>query len=263
VDTARKHNALFWLVRRGLPCESQYGVGCITDLRAEIHMLSDVFDNVRNGGVEGSFHVSRIEARVCLLSDPNCCGIARLGSRQYLGDVRVDGVLLFDVPEPRDLFDTRTVRPQSLNFYSVGNKNYTTWYPINPSNLFRISVETGDVWAAINPEDRFANVLTGGNQSSLQLHLVQLDVLPRHLPVLDPDGNGTVDFAGYTDVNGFFAPGCTAPGPGCIPIRYEGVPVPVSEPGRSGYQLRGDYREYDTSIGVLPQSPIRYPGAPQ
>lgn len=265
VDTARKHNALFWLVRKGEPCTSDFGTGCITDFRAEVHALASPVDLYRidpaTGVMGGSFHVARIEARVCLLSDPAACGIVRLAGRQYLGDVIVDGQVLWDFPDPRELFGSRTPRPISLNYWNVGQRSSSTWYPVMPSSLLRVATEFGDVWSAVNPANPTAVELLGGanNASNLQPHVIGIDIPARYAARLDPDQNSVVDYQGYVDVNGFFQDGCTGAGPGCIPISYQGVPVPPAQPGRSGYQYRGQAREYDVLFGRNSSGWLVYP----
>lgn len=265
VDTARKHNALFWLVRRDQPCTSEFGAGCITDFRAQVHALASPVDQYRidpaTGQMGGSFHVARIEARVCLLSDPNTCGIARLASRQYLGDVLVDGQVLWNFPDPREMFDTRTPRPISLNYWTIGQRSFSTWYPVMPSGLLRIATEFGDVWSAVNPANPTAVELLGGanNASNLQPHVIGIDIPARYVARLDPDSNSVVDYQGYVDSNGFFQDACSAAGPGCIPVSYEGVPIPPAQPGRSGYQFRGDAREYDVLFGRNSSGWLIYP----
>lgn len=265
VDTARKHNALFWLVRSGEPCVSQFGTGCITDFRAQVHALPSPVDQYRldpaTGQMGGSFHVARIEARVCLLSDPNACGIVRLAGRQYLGDVLVDGQVLWNFPDPRELFNSRTPRPVSLNYWSLGQRSFSTWYPVMPSGLLRIAVEFGDVWSAVNPADPTAVELLGGanNASNLQPHVIGIDIAARHVARLDPDQDGLVDYQGYVDVNGFFQDGCPAAGPNCIPVSYESVPIPPAQSGRSGYQYRGVAREYDVLFNRSSSGWLIYP----
>lgn len=259
IDYRRKHFGLFWMVRQGETCYSQFGDGCVTDFRAQVHMIPDPMDNYRlnpDGTVQSaSYHVYRVEARVCDEANPTVCGIIRIGGRQYLGDIMVDEQVIIDNPEPVDLFGTRTSRPFSLNYWgpAPGNKNVTTWYPVSPGALARISVEIRDVYAAINPQDLTDTTLLGGDASQLAPHIVGFGVPPKLRSTFDPDGDGIFNLSGWLNVDGFINRACTATGPGCIPFEFTNVPD-------RQYQYRGTEREYDIKLGGQSSGWIEYPG---
>lgn len=260
LDYRRKHYGLFWMVRRDLPCYSQFGDGCVTAFRAEVHMLPDVYDNYRNtpSGLTASRHVFRVEAIVCSEADPTDCGMIRMGGAQYLGDVLVDQAVVLDFPEPAVLNPGyRTPRPVSLNYWNIGQRSVTTWYPVSEGGVSRLAVEIGDVWSAVNPNDitEVALLGNGNNASHIQAHIVAFS-FPRYLhPTLDPDGDGYVDYVGYNTPQGFFT-NCDPAQVMCIPAEY--VHVPILQ-----YQYRGDYREYDIFFDGESSDWIEYPGSPQ
>lgn len=242
----RKHAGLVWFVERDLPCDSRETQACVTDYRVQTHILSDVFDQIGNDyPIEGSYHVFRAEMRVCLESNPDDCGIIRVGGRQYLGDIIVDSddeVPFLNAPQIRALYEVNNTRAISLNYYDTGSRQFSTWYPVHPNGLFRLAVQVGDVWSYIDPEDPMRlNLDNGRDQSRMKVEVLSAQFPPRVMRIINPEGNRHINYLGYVDVNGFFVEDCTPVTAQCIPISYENVPVPDFE----GFQYNGPFVEFN------------------
>ena len=99
----------------------------------------------------------------------------------------------------------------------------------------------------------------GDNNSKRQIHLVSAAIRPAELRWLRQSGyidsTSKVNFSGFTDRYGTIIKNgsCESASLDCVPLELANYDSSVR------YQYRGDTREYDLSIGVLPQSPIRYP----
>jgi hypothetical protein len=247
-----KHTGYVWLVRRDQGCFSQFGTGCVTDFRAQLHAMSSAHDtSVR-------YHSAWVEMRVCPLGQPDNCGIFRSGGWQDTGDLMIDEAPVIDVPNNYNRF--------KLHYATAGNPSFGTWYSGSPGGqeqrggLWSVVVELGDMWGPLDPADPTRlqffcpDPMTNcrNNGSRYQPHVIALGIPPRFVPIVDPDGDGFADYEGYANRYGEPVSGCTAPGLDCVPLILEHVPMGYE------YQGRFDYREYDITFGGQTSGWIQY-----
>ena len=67
----------------------------------------------------------------------------------------------------------------------------------------------------------------------------------------DPDGDGYIDFNGYTDRHGKVVNGCTAIGLDCVPLIFENVPRGYTQYRDDGHGLEGTYDGRTQPIGTI------------
>jgi hypothetical protein len=231
-----KHPGYKWLVRKNMGCFSKFEDGCLTDFRMQVHFIAAAMDaTVR-------FHSFWLEARGCRENNPNVCGIIRTGGWTDFGHLEIDGqyVPLSGDPGSRDSGHRR------IHYNQTGNSNYGTWY--GQSNIALTAIQTSRMWSKLNPSDPAAenlfcpNFRCSNNGSNLQAHAIGFNIRSQ----LDNDGDGLVNFSGYTNRYGDIVNGCTEVGLDCVPLEIINMPV-----GR--YQYRddnsgmGNGRTYDTS----------------
>ncbi len=248
-----KHTGYIWLVRRDLPCTSQYADGCIVAFRALIHgMSSSNASSVR-------YHSAWLEAKVCRIDNPDICGIFRSGGWQDSGDLLVDGNTVIDVPNNFTRF--------KLHYANTGNIRFGTWYSGSPGGkeqrggMWGVVVGMGDLWGPVDPQDptrlqffcQDPNLNCDHNGSRYQPHVVSVQFPPRLLAIVDPDHTGVANYEGYADRYGKPVQGCTSVSLDCVPLIIQGVPDDIQ------YQGRFDFREYDVLFDRQTSGWIKFP----
>lgn len=246
-----KHQGYKWHVRRDLPCYSQFADGCITAIRSIDHADG-------SHGIHVRFHSFAVEMLVCPESRPTDCGIVRTGGWADKGNLAIDNQIVPGYGPTQINGGTR------LHNYS-GNQAFATWY--GGSNKADVVTQFEDMWVTVNPADPNTIIFRcpddpnncGYNSSKRQLHLVGSRLQPTEVRWLRQQGhidaNGKINYTGFTNRYGTLIRdnSCTTASLDCVPISYSNYD------SNFFYQYRGDAREYDTSIGVLPVSPIKYP----
>lgn len=247
-----KHKSYYWLVRRDLPCYSQFSEGCLIHVRAFVH------NDLHN--VYATHHSSLVEAWVCSEADPTNCGRFLVSGHSATGDLMIDNQQVLDREEPAG-----APRPVMLHSDTVGNRNFATWYPVFSSWL-RVSTEIGDMWGyypipdvplpAQNADLEFV-LLPNNNASRVQLHLVGLGFSRRNLESIGQVGVSNVNYRGFLNVHTGAPDDCTAISMHCAPLILENVP------NIGMFQYRGDYREYDIFFDGVSSGWLQFPGFAQ
>lgn len=275
-----KHEGYGWIVRRDMPCFATGDkTGCITDMRVQYHAI------FAGPGAVTRFHSYWVEARVCPADSPSTCGIIRTGGWMDFGYLlvrtRVNSTEFEDVhvalpgdpPESSiDIGSPRRIHPgdasgeyQAGSFW-YGQQRYKEWLDKNVALLHSLHLSTDDVWQNIDVDDASAVNLycpeydCNKNDSVIELHQLGFRVDTMAEDVFDPDGDGFIDYSGYTDRYGILVDGCSEPGLDCVPLILEHVPF-------ASYQYRDDtqgsgrvepgMREHD--IAPDSESWIEYP----
>jgi hypothetical protein len=248
-----KHGGYTWLVRRDLPCQSQFTNGCVTAFRVQVHAIGSTQDAYVR------YHSFWLEAKVCRKDAPTDCGIVRTGGWTDTGDLLVDNILILDEPLNGNSFKLHYSGSYLPD--GVGNHNFGTWYSGSREGWATVAVQFEDMWGLINrdgnpePVHLFCEDLTDctNNGSKVQPHVIGAGIMGRYRRLVDPDRNGYADFNGYINRYGVPVTGCTTPGLDCVPLVLEHVPL--------GYlfQYRGTAREYDLYFGGEPSGWIEYP----
>lgn len=265
-ENMNKHTSYKWFVREEDECFSRYTGGCITAFRALAHMDGH--------NVVSDYHSYVVEARVCREDNPDDCGTVRIGGWQFVGDLHIDRVVVYDRDE-RTLAP-RAPRPVFLYNDQAGNSQFASWYPVSPMGWVRVATEFGDLWGhfgAVSEPVSSPNDLTFVphcfdpdtgevepgcelNNSRRKPEIIGITVGPAQLRMLDlPLETTNVTWSGYFDRYGNVVEGCTEVGVDCIPVELDNVPVGVSD----GYQYNGDYREHDIYFDGEPSGWIEYP----
>lgn len=248
-----KHGGYGWLVRRDLPCESDFADGCITAFRAIYHGIGS------NHGAYTRYHSFWLEAQVCREDAPNDCGIIRVGGWQDTGDLLVDDLTILDEPNNVNRFKLHYSGNHKPD--GVGNPNFGTWYSGNEQTWGQVAVQFEDMWGLVNRDGDatelhlFCDDLSqcANNGSKIQPHVIGSAIRSRYTRLVDPDGDGYADYNGYVDRYGVPVEGCTEISLDCVPLVLEHVPLGTT------YQFRGDTREYDIYFNGSPSGWIDYP----
>lgn len=262
------HMTMHWFAGKRECVSPKFASGSMSAWRVLAHYQSDSSDFVQvvDGAPIGTFHTVWAEFETCLIRDDGTVetGIIRYGGAQYAGDIFVDGDVVFDFPDLRELFPgTKSPRALVLTGCNLAGPRFQTWYNSMAEGLVRVAVQIDDSWGSGCFDPANPTVVPfneGANQSKTGLHLLGADIRRAVVSRLDPDGDGYVDGMWYLTEIGTFNDECTDIGPNCIPIYYEHVPIPPDSARQSHYQLRLGTTEYDSSIRVLPASPLTYPG---
>lgn len=248
-----KHGGYGWLVRRDLPCDSEFTDGCITAFRALYHGIGS------NHGAYTRYHSYWLEAQVCREDAPTDCGIVRVGGWQDSGDLMVDNITILDEPDNVNRFKLHYSGEHQPD--GIGNENYATWYSASQESWAQVAVQFEDMWGLINRDGDagelhlFCDDLSrcSNNGSRVQPHVIGAGVRNRYIALVDPDGDGYADFNGFVDRYGLPVTGCSQIDLDCIPLVLEQVPLGTL------YQFRGGAREYDIYFDGKPSGWIDYP----
>lgn len=270
-----KHAGYYWLVRTPEEigtCESQFGDGCVMAFRAISHMF------MNDHGAKTRYHSFFLEALVCDVANPEDCGIMRTGGWHDTGTLMVDSQPYDGYIVTKEEVMTRSPQPQKLHYYNTGAPTTSTWYPV--SAWSRVSAEVADSWGAVMPpatEEFFCYGVPGcvDNNSNIQPHVIAVQVgnqqydsagVSRKTPeILDPEADGYVDFAGFSDRygrilvdgNGDPIQNCEI-GLDCVPLVFEHINASLQ------YQFRGDqlvndgFRDYDIYFNGVSSDWIKY-----
>ena len=244
--STRPHEGWGWIVRRDLECDSRFTDGCLTDFRVQVHAV------MASPGATRRFHPFSLEARACLETDPDRCGVIRTGGWGDFGHLEVDGrhVPLPDDPERLGAGGRR------IHSVERGDPNVGTWFGRHA--LATVAFQTNRMWGLIMPDRPFdlhlfcPDALCGNNASTLQAHAIGF-MVPEYL---DDDRDGLVSYMGFTDRHGEIVEGCNQVGIDCVPLELLDMPV-------GAFEYRDDSRgwlqgtDHDTSPAN--QSWIRYP----
>lgn len=274
-ENTLKHQTYKWIVRRDLPCPQTQGGDCITAFRAQIH--ADMFN------VVSAYHSFSLEAKVCLNTDPANCGLIRWAGWQYMGDLKIDDLLIYDRLDPPDLPTNQRI--EQIHQASLGDPRQVSWYGINPGPArVRVIHRTHDAWGfyplpAMRPMtdtmtlDSYqffcqVDITTGiaasdcySNASKISPD--QIFIEPGRIrSTIDADNNFVADYSGYVDRYGAIVSGCTVIGLDCIPVSFEHVPLPWS----TYFNFRIPFaesapqtRDYDLYFVGHPSNWLRFP----
>ncbi len=261
-ENEHKHEGYGWLVRRDMPCIPNGTGGCITDFRAQFHAIMAPM------GATTRFHSFWMEARACRTDNPTQCGILRTGGWLDYGVLLIDGQ---HIPLPGDPVGgpfPAEHRPARLhcveNSHTCGaahgiwySEQYNPWTNEPGSVLPQLALATDDAWGIVDPANPNAfepfcpDAQCRYNNSVMEAHLLSF-----YLPLrLDVDGDGIVNFSGYTDRWGKLMDTCTAPGPDCIPLEISNLPL-------GHYQYRDDthgFKPVDHDVSPEGEFWIKFP----
>jgi len=255
-----KHEGYGWLVRENMDCQAAKTPGCITDARVQYHAIFAA------PGAITRFHSYWYEARACLKNRPDDCGIVRSGGWIDYGYLIAENnngedvvVQLPDMPG--------NIRPpigpkRGHSLVHAGpdttHKASSNWYGFNRnSTMFsKIALSSKDVWQNIHVDDPTVIDLycpdfhCQYNGSTMELH--QFSFFGQHK--LDEDGDGYINFNGYTDRYGHINDDCTSVGLDCVPLIIENLPLDSNEKYFTRFEhvdakngLSGGLKDYDTS----------------
>jgi len=267
-ENEHKHEGYKWSVQVHDGCVHRRSGfethNCVTAWRLQYHSLG--------GGHEAQsrFHSFYGEFRVCT-RDGAECGVVRTGGWADFGVLCVPykGERVRLLADPPELIDTpqrpACNRPPYRGHVSArdpiadGDSLPYTWnsHPTFGWNqLLSFDFKVLDDWGGIlpsNPAPALAEAFRvcpdsqcPYNHSTSQVYEIVLDV-----PVSD--------FEGFTDLQGNIDPTCRAPGPSCVPISIQGVPV-----GLASFRLRPAVHFDSEGLQEFDVSPpgewwIRYP----
>ncbi len=243
-ENLNKHEGYKWATGKNLSCDVR-GDGCITDFRTQFHAIMSYV------GAPTRIHSFWVEARYCSPdnSDPANCGIVRTGGWQDFGILQVDGVYIPVPSDPSPPFQNASGARRSHD--GPGGGGFVVWYTsLDPGKaqnnhwLAGVEIETRDAFGPIDPADPFNPLFfcplfdCEFNNSTHAIH----SVIVFGPPHLDTDGDGFLDFDGYSEETGGAQVASCADLPGiCVPLKWEHAPL--------GYvQYRNfDRFEYDIS----------------
>lgn len=268
-ENAVKHTSYKWIVRRDLPCPQTQGGDCITAFRAQVH--ADMFN------VVSDYHSFSLEAKVCLNLEPSNCGIIRWGGWQYMGDLKIDDLLVYDRQDPPNLPTNQRI--EQIHAASLSDPRQVSWYGINPGPAHvRVIHRTHDAWG-FYPLPATRPMTTTMTLDSYQFFCQadapdcysnaskispdQVFIEPGWIrSTIDADKNFIADYTGYVDRYGAIVSGCTAISLDCIPIAFEHVPLPWG----AYFNFRVPFvdsapqtRDYDIYLNGHPSGWIHFP----
>jgi hypothetical protein len=251
-ENEHKHEGYGWLTLKDIPCNQSESTGCVTHARAQYHAI------FAGPGAVTRYHSYWLEARGCLQSSPDTCGIIRTGGWLdfgYLYGEKPDGervvVQLPDMPSEPIEPPTGPKRSHKLRAGDAPNAS-AVWYGFNRDAAVspKIAILTNDVWQNIDVNDPGAIKLfcpdfqCNKNGSTMQLH--QFAFFAQRS--LDQDDDGRIDFNGYVDRYGNIVEGCTDIGLDCVPLVIEGLPIEPQDEHFTRYLVTVDaMQEYDIS----------------
>lgn len=241
-----KHKSYIWLVETNLECYSQFAAGCITDFRALVH--NDLYNPFPLQ------HSAVLEARVCDEANPDICGHVIVGGQEYTGDLTIDGQTVLDRDEPAN-----SPRPIMLHYDQTGNANFATWYPVFESWM-RVATQIGDMWGYYplpegplpTTEDALEFVRLNGNATSIEPHVISFGTRRANVSVLDPDGDGLLNYHGMLDAS----TGALECSDICSPLVVENVPIVDG----LQFQFRGSPHEFDIFFDGQSSGWMVFPG---
>lgn len=259
-----KHKSYSWFVARDLPCQNQYGPGCIVAFRAFAH--TDLHN------VKATHHSALVEAMVCLKpedgGDANSCGRFLVSGHQATGDLMINQIQVLDRQEPLG-----APRPVMLHGDRLGAYDNATWYGVFYAWM-RVATQTADMWGYYpipnvplpTTPDQLTFVRRNGNASKQQPHIVSVGVPPQILArgIFDLDKDGILNYNGFIDVHTGDINMCTEITDMCAPLIIDHIPAKAFQtirPGYSGTQYRGlVYREWDVFFGRASSGWLQFPG---
>lgn len=210
-----KHEGYKWVVRKNMDCSSRFTDGCLTDFRMQVHFIASAVDaTVR-------YHSFWLEARGCREDNPEVCGIIRTGGWADYGRLMVDNQ---HIPLPGD--PPAPTNSNKLHYIQTGNSRFTTWYGGN--RIATTAIQTSRMWGLINPNDPYQLHLfcpdfkCRNNNSTMQAHAIGFVIRANEL---DQDGDGLVNYEGYTNRHGEIVSGCTEVGLDCVPLQIINMPT--------------------------------------
>lgn len=266
LENILKHTGYNWIVRKGMPCKAAGGAtGCITDFRIQAHIVFSPIDAVVR------FHSYWVEAKVCRLSNPTDCGTIRTGGWMDYGRLAVTtrqpngSFTSVFVPLPSDpptLPDsTRRLHPgnsdAAVNPLTTASESFwygtrkITEYMSPPALPHTVHIAQGDVWQNISTITTTQTSLychdCQFNGSTIQMHQLGFRVDQMLKNKYDADGNGRIDYSGFTDRFGVVSTACTEVGLDCVPFILTNVPMLSYSYRDDGHGIGPSTKEYDVS----------------
>lgn len=215
-----KHPGYYWIILKGLECTA---TNRITDVRMLVHQHTQLdFMTQRHSLV--------MEVRGC---DPvHGIWYARLGGWHDRGDALVDGVPVVggDVPYDGNLEAQHSSTSPTQIWYTclhgeavlhqcIARASLSVHDAFDPTS-FDNPMDVGDYACWPAPACR-------SNATQLRSHLVAVEIVESLAAVVDADGDGLANWAGYATRYGVPVAGCSAPGLDCVPMRFINLPVNV------------------------------------
>lgn len=293
-----KHQGYKYAVGAGLPCvQDTYEYvapqpDCVRAYRIEHHALGGPLDAVVR------FHSYFAEVQVCR-RDGSACGIVRTGGHSDYGILHVPYKEAWiplpekDPPEvwqfmndrgqvnlnvdPYRAYNTLALMKQMRSPESTcktcagpGRELRTTWAGVTQfghadwavgNQIVGFQFWTFDDWGGFDPNNLADYQLVCPdaqcrfNSSEHALYTVSVNIAPE----LDDDGDGIVNYNGFTDLNGNLSTSCAAVGQNCAPLIIEHAPV-----GRFLYSFQAPTHDVAEITHDYDQSPegawwIQYP----
>ncbi|MCB0167909.1 MAG: hypothetical protein KDI79_27020 [Anaerolineae bacterium] len=232
-----KHEGYGWIVARNVTdpdfCKNSEANHCITDFRVQYHAIPSAL------GAVTRFHSYWGEVRVC---NGGKCGTIKSGGWQDFGRLMLNDSTQISVPDdklrPFPGGNKRRIHFDDPN--PVGGKSTFTWYGFGSLS---IGIH-GESWGWVdrnNPTQ--LNLFCPDARCQFNASRIKMHILDFKVPSqLDQDGDGIVNYKGWTNRYGDVVNNCSAPGLDCVPYVLENVPVGY-------YQYRNDkfIEDYDTS----------------
>jgi hypothetical protein len=262
LENDAKHEGYKWYVAKdiNLPCAPHQYNGCIIGYRAQVHAMGSASDAIVR------FHSFNEEVLVEMNGQR---GIFRLGGHMDTGHLAMSvngGGGLHVCPALPD--NPPTFNCNSGPFRETGSANvpapyknhnqyFTPWYaaPLGPQL---------EMWGPVdytNPSNQLFYGPGGQPMNNSRGRIGDMNVITTY-SYLNPyrDASGKVTFSGYTNRARQLAPGCTAIGSDCFPVKYEAVPngsfMKTAERNSAGQILPP--KEFDV-FGPNGKSMIRFP----
>lgn len=162
---------------------------------------------------------------------------------------------------------TRTVE-EIANIRAKGSDNMATWtshdrYGYNKFGYFFF--RTLDTWGGMDKNDPYTDQFVCAGQPNCRYNNSVANVFTVAVIIpssLDTDGDGIVNYTGYTDLKGNIAQGCTAPSANCVPLKIVNAPVGMAvwKPG-GGIRPTGEViDDFDIYFNGQPSGWIEFPG---
>lgn len=239
-----KHNGYKVMVRHGacvIPASD--ATGCLTDFREQIHFIAGATDFLARN------HSFEFEARGCI---NNVCGTIQTGGWMDYGCLAgisdVAPTYTF-IPLPSDPAVCGFNSVREHGFDNAGNTAHAMVWYAGTNTPVSLAILTSRMFGPldhITPTNQlfFCPLFDCEyNGSSLQAHVNIVNLT--NASVYDPDGNGLVDFNGFTDRYQNVVPACAPLGVDCVPLVIHHLPL-------GNYQYRDDTQgvlepTYDTS----------------
>lgn len=259
-----KHQGYKYAAAADLPCtQDTYEYvnpqpGCVRAYRIEHHALGGPMDGVVR------FHSYFAEVRICT-RDGSRCGIVRTGGHSDYGILHVPYKEAWiplpekDPPELWQYFNDRSQVNLNVDPYRAYNTlalmqqmrapEHTCKTCVGPGHELRTTWAgkthfggsdwavgnqtvgfqfwTFDDWGGFDPNNVADYQLVCPeancrfNSSEHALYTVSVNIAPE----LDDNGDGIVNYSGFTDLNGNIVSTCSAAGQNCVPLSIENAPV--------------------------------------